>query len=924
MKLNLSDNALKILKKRYLEPGETPEQRYKSMADKIASAEETNKEKWANEFYRLFAEQKVLPNSPTIMNYGKPDRQQQGSACFVLPIKDDLNDIFDTIRKAALIHKSGGGTGYNFSSLRCNGAIVKTTGKSSSGVIPFLKAYDACTGAVSQGGTRRGANMGILNVSHPDIIDFIYCKSEDNTISNFNLSVGVTERFFEAVKNNENWELCFLDENGQKMPFYPTETHKQWSVNPLLDVETESNFIPDNGVNSFGKYDTYIKSGAVTEVVVSAKRLYDAVVEHAHKNGEPGIIFVDRLQKANSVPSEPIDATNPCGEQPLPPDNSCVLASQNLANHMKEDWSDIDYVELDNTIMITVRMLDDIVTVNEYPIQEIKEGHDKQRRIGLGITGLADALIMMGIPYGSEEGRKKAGEIMEFINDRSHYWSYQLGKEKGSFPLFSASKFNANGRYRDEALKFYKSFLANPKYDKFLSNNDYAEYNIYETYSNSGFMRNAATTTIAPTGTLTSLLECEGYGGEPLFAIGYMRFILNGEKLPYVSNLFSTIAKKFGFYSEELINKAAECGNAQFDEVPLKWRDVFRTANEISVHDHILMQAELQKYCDSGISKTINMTSSATVKDVDDAYQLAYYTGVIKGLTVYRDKSRDSAPIQIGTTENKEESNELQLSIEQLDKVDKESVKKLNEIANKIKDKSDEIEFDDEYIHDEDDEDVIEEVAPIKRPKVTEGTTTKYNTGCGKMYFTVNHDDESIIETFAFTGSSGGCSGLTEGLSRMISLTIRLIRGFADSLGLDTDKVVDSAMVEIIDQLRSVRCNVALRNRNAEGKSCPDIMGKALDAAYNKFKSDKSKSVIEQTKLAIESGKDVNGCANCPNKTECKVEDDYINKVIISTEFDKEFKEAIANTFACPDCGAKMVKNEGCAICPNCGYSKCN
>lgn len=860
--LNLSENAITILEKRYLDPNETPYDRYKSLAEGIAKGEKDKKsqDKYSQIYFDMFASQEILPNSPAIMNYGKPNRQQQGSACFVLSIKDNLNDIFDTIRRSALIHKSGGGTGYNFSSLRPNGAIISTTGKASSGVIPFIVAYNAGTGAVSQGGARRGANMGILNCTHPDIIEFIKCKEDKTQITNFNLSVGVTERFFEAVMNDEDWELYFENEDGQRIQFYPNGD------------ETKE---------------------LVTEVVIKAKDLYNLIVEHAHSNGEPGIIFIDRLQSGNSVPNILIDATNPCGEQPLPPENSCVLASFNLAKFLNKDNTSMDWKKFDKAIKNAVRLLDDIVTVNDYPIEEIKIKHDQQRRIGLGLTGLGDTLILLGISYSSKEGREVAGKIMKFINDRSHYYSYQLGKERGNFPLFEESKFNANGKYRNEALSFYKQILANPEYDEFLTKEDYNEYNIFETSQNGGFMRNAATTTIAPTGSLTTLLGAECYGCEPVFALGYERNILGGEKLVYVSDLFKIVAEREGFFSKEIEERVAQYGSAQVEGVPDKWKEVFKMANEISVNDHIAMQAELQKYCDSGISKTINMSFDATLEDVNDAYMQAYESGILKGITVYRDASRESAPITIGTSKK-----EVAIDNKEIIETDL-----------------------DEY-------DIDDIILPIKRPKSVEGTTIQCNTGCGKTYFTINHDENGIIETFAFTGSSGGCQGLTEGLSRVVSLAIRQSRAFAEEFGLDVEKINESTLFNIIDQLRSVRCNVALRNKNSEGKSCPDILGKVLLSEYEKLTSKKI-----ETK---EHEHDCGGCSECANKSACKGETtgmiDEIKpskkapKVVEAKKIEvvEEPKKEPVDEFHCPECGRKLERMEGCMVCICGRYSKCN
>jgi ribonucleoside-diphosphate reductase alpha chain len=505
------------------------------------------------------------------------------------------------------------------------------------------------------------------------------------------------------------------------------------------------------------------------------------------------------------------------GEQPLPPWSSCVLGSINLANMVLEDWSGIDYPKFKTVIEHSTRFLDNIVTINEYPLEIIKVKHDEQRRIGLGVTGLADVLIMLGAPYGSEKGRAIADEIMTFINNISHEYSVALGLERGSFPLFEQSTW----------------------------------------FGKVPAMRNAATTTIAPTGTLTTILGNEGYGAEPLFAPGYMRIVMDGTELPAMSELFITIAKREGFYSDELIRKVAKSGTANHPEVPAKWRKVFASANEISYKDHIAMQTALQNSVDSAISKTINMSSDATLDDVRNAYMLAYKSGNIKGLTIYRDGSRGSAPITAGT--------------------EKKGTEAESPAESKL-------------------------VEPRPRPTTTSGITTQFKTGCGKMYLTVNSDDHGVCETFARTGSKGGCAGLTEGVSRLVSLALRS--------GIDPE--------HIVDQLCSVECKVSISKADALGKSCPDAIGKVLKEMMgidNKRTSKQIKDLkLEEAMEAFKKDKvSSSGCEGCAMKTECKGE--------VAATADATPVE-VDDKYKCPWCGSTLRTAEGCFVC-DCGFSKC-
>ncbi|MDA8212474.1 MAG: adenosylcobalamin-dependent ribonucleoside-diphosphate reductase [Clostridia bacterium] len=604
--MELNPVALKILEERYLQPGETPEGRFRAIARHLASIEGDHKGEWEEKYFAAFDQGLLILNSPVLANYGVAGRKPQGSACFVVKVEDDLEDIGNTKTKAMLIQKSGGGTGLNFSTLRPRGALIGSTGRPSSGVVPFLLSFHADCQAVSQGGFRRGAFMAVLDCRHPDLEEFIDIKRDPRELTNFNLSVGITDRFMEAVLADRDWELRWHNYKGEK------------------EISR----------------------------VTRARDIFLRIVRAAHNNGEPGLLFLDRLQETNPIPSRIINCTNPCGEQPLSPWESCVLGHVNLAAHLKRiscgsnqvaepgaktlpsssqlarlvsmeagvgpSWPQclitprrnysIDCQKLADTVTLLVRMLDNVVTLNEYPLPVLRETHSRSRKIGLGFTGLADVLIRLGLPYSSEEGLNLSGEIMRFINQEALRASVNLGLERGSFPLFLQSIYHG----KVPAL------------------------------------RNAARTTVAPTGTTSAILDVEGYGCEPLAAIAYTRTMLNGQKVPFVSGLFREIAREEGWYSGELMDRVTAQGTARVPGVPAKWQKVFVTAGEIHYLDHIRMQAALQRHNDSGISKTVNLPADATVDDVYQAYLTAYRTKLIKGITVFRAGSRQGAPIELG------------------------------------------------------------------------------------------------------------------------------------------------------------------------------------------------------------------------------------------------------------------------------------
>jgi len=558
--MNLTENALKVLNARYLlkdERGkvkETPEEMFRRVARTVAAAEAQyggNVPEWEEKFYELMASLKFLPNSPTLMNAGKDIGQL--AACFVLPVDDSMNSIFDTLKNAALILQSGGGTGFSFTRLRPKADIVRSTGGIASGPVSFMKIYNTATDVIKQGGARRGANMGILRMDHPDILDFIRIKRSEGELTNFNISVSVTDAFMEALKKGGEYEL----------------------INPRSKTVA-------------GK--------------LKAADVFRELVESAWETGDPGLVFIDRINRDNPTPNiGAIESTNPCGEQPLLPYEACILGSLNLSKYVTpptplfSKGGGIDYNSLSNDIKTAVRFLDNSIDVNKYPLPVIEAMHKGNRKIGLGVMGWADMLILLGLPYNHKKAFELGKKIMKFISGESKKASVELAAARGVFPNFKGSIYDAPEMPR---------------------------------------VRNATTTTIAPTGTLSIVADCSS-GIEPLFALAYKRLILDAE-LFEINRHFFDIAKERGFYSEELKKKVMNKGNLHgIKEVPDDVRKLFKTTHEIPFEDHIEMQACFQEFTDNAVSKTINMPHKAQREDVGKAFLLAYEKGC-KGITIFR------------------------------------------------------------------------------------------------------------------------------------------------------------------------------------------------------------------------------------------------------------------------------------------------
>ena len=611
--LDLSENAIKVLEKRYLKRDkegkciEKPADMFRRVADAIAAgdlkygASQDDVKKLSDRFYNAITHRYFMPNSPTLMNAGR--ELGQLAACFVLPVEDSLESIFETIKNTALIHKSGGGTGFSFARLRPKNSVVRSTMGVSSGPVSFMEVFNAATEAVKQGGTRRGANMGILRVDHPDILEFIECKSDNNKLNNFNISIAVTDKFMEAYKNGTDYDL----------------------VNP------QNNQVVGR---------------------LSAKKVFDMIVDGAWRNGEPGIVFIDKMNADNPTPLiGEIESTNPCGEVPLLPYEACNLGSINLGLMVKD--GKVDWDLLAATTRTAIRFLDNVITVNNYPLPQISEMVQNNRKIGLGVMGWADMLMKMGISYASDEGTKLAGQIMEFIDYESKCESIELSKERGRFNNFSGSVYDG------------KNFLYNKYKGKsagIISDEQWKDLDAQiEKYG----IRNATTTCIAPTGTISMIASASG-GVEPLFGLVFSRLIMDGTEMLEVNPIFKDYMVEHGLYSEELMKKISKDGSvAHVDGISDEIKHIFATAHDVSPYWHVKMQAAFQLHTDNAVSKTVNFEENATRDDIKEAYILAYENN-LKGITVYRNNSRQFQPMNLDAKKKEEPKVEIKPVVEEV------------------------------------------------------------------------------------------------------------------------------------------------------------------------------------------------------------------------------------------------------------------
>ncbi len=835
-KAQLTDNARQVLMKRYVrrgddgKPAENVEEMFWRVAYHVAKVEMewgADIEKRAVEYYHLLSSKKFFPNSPTFTGAGTPLGQL--AACFVLPISDDMGrdsaGIFQTLRDAALIQQTGGGNGFSFSRLRPHGALVQTSAGQATGPVGFLKVYDHAFGEIAQGGTRRGANMAVLRVDHPDVEDFVTCKINENQITNFNISVGITDAFMRAVKNDEEWELRFPDMKEMK--------HHGFS-GTLEQAEAA-------GI----KINTYKK--------INARELFNKIVTQAHHNGEPGVLFLDAANRGNPVPHlYPLEATNPCGEQWLGPYENCCLGSVNLNEHCGPDHS-VDWETLRQSVVTATRFLDDVVEANAYvpAVGQLKEAAHRARRIGLGIMGLADLMYHVGVRYGSKEGQEFGAQIMEFVRYTAMKTSVELAEERGPFPAIEGSIYDMDDMkwQAPRSLVNYQHNWGMPevKWDAITSG--IKQHGI----------RNAAQTTVAPTGTIATVAGCEGYGCEPVFALAYIRHVNdNGKdlKLTYASPRFDEALKKLGLGEEkrqEIVEQVMNEGSCQnITEIPQAVRDTFVVSADITADEHVRTQAALQAFVDNSLSKTVNFHENATEEDVANAYMLAWELGC-KGITVYVTGSRDKVVLETKATADKKVAPQQTTPTIAPAQTDISPAGTLWHGTKK------------------------------PRPRSLSGRTFNVETPVGKAFITINENGgEQPFEAFINTAKAGSeIAAVSEAIGRLVSYILRMASPVAP---LDR-------MREVVRQLIGIGGGRSLGFGINRVRSLPDGIGQVLD----QYLREKDGTTIPEDEKSNGNGHHADGHAHamkigdlCPECGE-----------------------------------AAVVNEEGCRKCYACGFSEC-
>ena len=852
--VKLTGNARQVLVRRYVRrgddgnPAETVEEMFWRVAYHIAKAEESyygDVMASAREFYTLLTSRKFFPNSPTFTGAGTPLGQL--AACFVLPITDDMGrdpaGIFQSLRDAALIQQTGGGNGFSFSRLRPKGALVKSSAGQATGPVGFLRVYDHAFGEIAQGGTRRGANMGVLRVDHPDIEEFVTCKTDENQITNFNISVGITDAFMQAVKDDADWDLVFPD--------VTTPEYRGFSGTP---EQARAKGIPLH-----------------TYKTVRAADLFARIVNQAHHNGEPGLLFLDAANRSNPVPHlYPLEATNPCGEQWLGPYENCCLGSVNLAEHCGEAGQ-VDWDGLRRSVETSTRFLDDVVDANAYvpAVPQLKEAARRARRIGLGIMGLADLMYHVGVRYGSPEGEEFGAQVMEFVRYHAMRTSVAMARERGAFPAIKGSIYDF------EEMRWQPPQPLLP-YTREWGRPVLGWNGILEGIQKYG-IRNAAQTTVAPTGTIATVAGCEGYGCEPVFALAYVRHVNDNGKdlqLTYASPRFDSALEKAGITGEarqEIIERVMQHGTCQdISEVPELLRNVFVVAGDIPSEDHVHMQAALQAFVDNSLSKTINFPEGATQADVAEAYMMAWELGC-KGITVYVTGSREKVVLETKDTAQKKQAPAVPSATVIMPFGNNGGGKPVSEaeIATQL---------------------AAWHESKKPRPRLLPGSTFRVETPLGKAFITVNENGgKQPFEVFINTAKAGSeTAAVSEAIGRLISYILRLASPIAPRERLS----------DVVRQLSGIGGGRSLGFGPNRVRSLPDGVGQVLDEYLNGRKTHQ-----------------VTGSDEHDHSTPAK-EIENMPKVapVISVKMGD----------LCPECGeATMVNEEGCRKCYTCGYSEC-
>jgi ribonucleoside-diphosphate reductase alpha chain len=847
---DLTENALTVLERRYLvkddemRPVETPRELFWRVARTIASvdlhygASGAEAQVSAERFYHIMANGQFMPNSPTLMNAGRPLGQL--SACFVLPVEDTLEGIYTTLRNMALIHQSGGGTGFGFSRLRPSGDVVRSTMGVASGPVSFMEVYDASTEAVKQGGTRRGANMGILRVDHPDILKFISCKRDSSRVTNFNISVAVADEFMRAVEADDEYAV----------------------VSP--------------------------RKGEVIERL-RAREVFDSIVEGAWQNGEPGVFFVDRANYYNPVPHlGSYEATNPCGEQPLLPFDVCNLGSVNLGAFVNEGM--IDWDRLREAVHTSTHFLDNVIDANRYPLPEITDLAQRIRRIGLGVMGWADMLARLGTPYGSQESLELAERVMHFVDEEAKVRSEHLAVSRDVFPEWEKSIWGPDGTCARDAS----------------GNRVRPERRL----------RNCNLTTVAPTGTISIIADCSG-GIEPLFAVAFMRNQA-GTLMPDVNKDFVALARRQGWYSDQLMERIACEGHIHFDEVPEDVQQVFVTAHDVTPEQHVMMQAAYQNYVDSAISKTCNFPAAASPNYVRSIYELAHRLGC-KGVTVYRDGSREGQVLSTGkTAEAVVKSHEVASGVSSVSEVGRKG----EDVAGDAGVAS-EAEFINEQLGRELDElrtelnklakenerlkrelsakqgELMSKPVVRERPDTLRGITRKMMSPLGTLYVTINEDEKGRpFEVFTTLGKAGGAAMADcEALSRLLSLALRS----------------GVPLLTISKQLRGISCDRAVGFGAKKILSMPDAVAQAIEEYLAEKEGEQQVLPLKDPKTGSKGNGGTQTAAKPDISTRNMLDDP-------AKHFGRDIKSLIET---CPDCGFSLQFAEGCMKCTACGYSEC-
>jgi ribonucleoside-diphosphate reductase alpha chain len=845
-KANLTDNARQVLMKRYVRrgddgrPAETVEEMFWRVAYHVANVEEQwdhDVQQRTIEYYHLLSSKKFFPNSPTFTGAGTPLGQL--AACFVLPITDDMGrdsaGIFQTLRDAALIQQTGGGNGFSFSRLRPKGSSVKSSAGQATGPVGFLRVYDHAFGEVAQGGVRRGANMSVLRVDHPDVEEFIECKTNENHITNFNISVGILDTFMKAVKEDNEWELRFPD---------IASTQYRTISGTLEQAETAG--VP---IRVYKK--------------VRARDLFNKIVKQAHHNGEPGVLFLDAANRANPVPQlYQLEATNPCGEQFLGSYENCCLGSVNLNEHCGADGT-VDWELLRQSVVTATRFLDDVVEANAYvpAVPQLREAAHRARRIGLGIMGLADLMYHVGVRYGSQEGQEFGAQVMEFVRYHAMKTSIELAEERGPFPAIEGSIYDMDNLTwtPPQSIVPFEHDWSRPAVDWDSVLAGIRRHGI----------RNAAQTTVAPTGTIATVAGCEGYGCEPVFALAYFRHVNdNGKdlKLTYASPRFDEALKKLGLGEEkrqEIVDQVMREGTCQhIADIPQEVRDTFVVSGDISAEEHVRMQGALQAFVDNSLSKTVNFPESATEQDVATAYLLAWELGC-KGITVYVTGSRDKVVLETKATAEKKDVPAPQPTPELLPTMYHDTKK--------------------------------------PRPRALTGKTFNVETPVGKAFVTINENGgEQPFEVFINTAKAGSeTAAVSEAIGRLISYILRMASPIKP-----TDR-----MREIVRQLMGIGGGRSLGFGPNRVRSLPDGIGQVVDL-YLRAKAG-ALPVLEDKRTNPEEGK-TNGNGGIGHKIEEEA------------SLEMSVPAAMKIGDLCPECGeAAVVNEEGCRKCYACGFSEC-